>query len=153
MCSRRSASDCSPHRSAKGSAEGSAKAPTSVSLVVGASDPYDASSILQPREGVALLGSIGLPVRLIVRSVLFNVLFYLNLFLHFIIALPTLVMPRWGIVGVVRWWARTNIWLLGALCDIKVEFRGLAKRPPGALLVASKHQSFWETFALMLVFP
>jgi 1-acyl-sn-glycerol-3-phosphate acyltransferase len=53
----------------------------------------------------------------------------------------------------VRWWARTNIWLLRALCGIKVEFRGLAKRPAGALLVASKHQSFWETFALMLVFP
>ena len=90
---------------------------------------------------------------LVFRSVLFNVLFYLNLLVQLIAALPTLVMPRWGILAVARFWARTNLWLLRVVCGIKVEFRGLAKIPPGPLLVAAKHQSLWETFALLLILP
>ena len=88
---------------------------------------------------------------LVFRSVLFNVLFYLNLLVQLVGALPTLVMPRWGILAVAKFWARTNLWLLRVVCGIKVEFRGLAKIPPGPLLVAAKHQSLWETFALLLI--
>ena len=90
---------------------------------------------------------------LVIRSVVFNVLFYLNLLVQIIAALPTLVMPRRAILAVARFWARTNLWLLRAICGIKVEFRGLGKIPSGPLLVASKHQSLWETFALLLILP
>jgi len=90
-------------------------------------------------------------VSVLIRSVAFNTLFYLNLFAHFIVAIPTFVMPRRVLVAVVRFWARSNNWLL-RIAGIKVEFRGLAKIPPGALLVASKHQSMWETFALLPLF-
>jgi len=86
---------------------------------------------------------------LVVRSYIFNVLFYLNLIALLIAVLPTLVMPRWGIIAVAKFWARTNIWLLRIVCGIKVDFRGLEKIPPGPLLVSSKHQSLWETFALL----
>jgi 1-acyl-sn-glycerol-3-phosphate acyltransferase len=90
---------------------------------------------------------------LVIRSVVFNVLFYLNLLVQLIAALPTLVMPRRAILAVARFWARTNLWLLRAICGIKVEFRGLGRSPSGPLLVASKHQSLWETFALLLIVP
>jgi 1-acyl-sn-glycerol-3-phosphate acyltransferase len=90
---------------------------------------------------------------LLIRSVAFNVLFYLNLLVQIVAALPTLVMPRWGILAVAKFWARTNLWLLHAVCGIKVEFRGLGKIPSGPLLVAAKHQSLWETFALLLILP
>jgi 1-acyl-sn-glycerol-3-phosphate acyltransferase len=90
---------------------------------------------------------------LVIRSVVFNVLFYLNLLMHFIAAIPTLAMPRWGIIAVARFWARTNLWLLRMVCGIRVEFRGVEKIPPGPLLVSSKHQSLWETFALLLILP
>jgi len=93
------------------------------------------------------------PVVLVFRSVVFNVLFYVNLFMLLIAALPTLAMPRWGILAVARFWARANLWLLRAVCDVSVEFRGIEKIPPGPLLVASKHQSLWETFALLLILP
>jgi 1-acyl-sn-glycerol-3-phosphate acyltransferase len=86
---------------------------------------------------------------LVIRSVAFNVLFYLNLFVHVIAALPTLLMPRGGIIAVAKFWARTNLWLLRTVCGIEAEFRGLDKIPSGPLLVSSKHQSLWETFALM----
>ena len=86
---------------------------------------------------------------LFLRSITFNVLFYLNLFVQIIAALPTLVMPRWGIIWVAKFWARSNLWLLRVICGTKVEFRGLEKIPCGPLLVSSKHQSLWETFALL----
>jgi 1-acyl-sn-glycerol-3-phosphate acyltransferase len=88
----------------------------------------------------------------ILRSVLFNLLFYLNLLVHFIAALPTLALPRRAIIAVATFWARTNLWLLRVVCGIEVEIRGREKIPPGALLVASKHQSLWETFALLPLF-
>jgi 1-acyl-sn-glycerol-3-phosphate acyltransferase len=91
-------------------------------------------------------------VSLLVRSIVFNVLFYLNLLAYFIAAMPTLVMPRQAILTVVRYWARTNLWLLRVTCGIGAELRGVAKIPQGALLVASKHQSLWETFALFSLF-
>ena len=89
---------------------------------------------------------------LIIRSVLFNVLFYLNMVVLMCLALPTLVLPRWGILGVVRFWARSNNWLLRIICGITVELRGLERIPPGPLLIAAKHQSLWETFALVPLF-
>jgi 1-acyl-sn-glycerol-3-phosphate acyltransferase len=91
-------------------------------------------------------------VLVIIRSVLFNVLFYLNMLVLMCLALPTLVLPRRGVLGVVRFWARSNNWLLRAICGITVELRGLERIPPGPLLVASKHQSLWETFALVPLF-
>jgi 1-acyl-sn-glycerol-3-phosphate acyltransferase len=86
-----------------------------------------------------------------VRSILFNVLFYLNLLVQVTAALPTLAMPRWAVLAIARFWARTNLWLLRVVCGTKVEFRNLEKIPRGALLVSSKHQSLWETFALLLI--
>ena len=89
---------------------------------------------------------------LILRSVIFNLLFYLNLLGLLVAALPTLLMPRAAILSVARLWARMNSWLLRAICGITAEFRGLEKIPPGPLIVACKHQSLWEAFALVPLF-
>ena len=86
---------------------------------------------------------------LILRSVVFNVLFYLNLVIHMIAAVPTFFMPRRAIIAVARSWARVSNLLLRLVCSIAVEYRGLEKIPAGALIVAAKHQSFWETFTLV----
>lgn len=87
-----------------------------------------------------------------VRSALFNICFYLNLLVHMIVALPTFFMPRRAIIEVAKAWGRSNLVLLRAICGIDVEWRGLDKIPKGALLVASKHQSAWETFAILPLF-
>ncbi|HSP25377.1 MAG TPA: lysophospholipid acyltransferase family protein [Saliniramus sp.] len=89
---------------------------------------------------------------LVLRSILFNVAYYLNLTLWMIAALPTLAMPRRVFVRVAREWAGSSLWLLRVIAGTRVEFRGLEKIPPGGLLVASKHQSLWETFALLRIF-
>ncbi len=86
------------------------------------------------------------------RSILFNLLFYLNLAVLLIAAIPTLLMPRWAIIWVAKLWGRTTLWLLRVVCGIGVEWRGLEKIPPGGILVAAKHHSTWETFALLTQF-
>jgi len=88
----------------------------------------------------------------LIRSIAFNALFYLNLLVHFIAAIPTLAMPHQAIVAVMKFWAHTNFWLLRVVCGVACEFRGIEKIPKGALLIASKHQSLWETFALVTLF-
>ncbi len=88
-----------------------------------------------------------------VRSLIFNVAFYAVLIAFLLAAVPTFIMPSTAIMKVCRWWSRTNLWLLRVICNIKVEFTGLEKIPQGAVIAASKHQSLWETFALMDMFP
>jgi 1-acyl-sn-glycerol-3-phosphate acyltransferase len=85
---------------------------------------------------------------LLARSLLFNALFYLNLIGHMIVALPTLVLPYPILRAFIRSYARTSLWLLRAVCGTRVEWRGMEKIPDGACLIACKHQSLWETFAL-----
>jgi 1-acyl-sn-glycerol-3-phosphate acyltransferase len=92
------------------------------------------------------------PVSIFIRSLVFNVLFYLNLTILLLGSLPTFLMPRSGILFMAKTWGRTSIWLLRVICGTHVEWRGLEKLPPGGFLVASKHQSSWETFALLPLF-
>lgn len=91
-------------------------------------------------------------MRIIARSALFNLLFYLVLLVYLIAALPTLLLPRWGIIEFAKVWARTNLWLLRAICGIDAQIRGRERIPKGPLIVAAKHQSAWETFALLTLF-
>ena len=86
---------------------------------------------------------------ILLRSLAFNALFYLNTLLFLIAALPTFFMPYRAIVEVAKAWGRVNLVLLRVIAGIKCEVRGLEKLPAGPLIVASKHQSAWETFALL----
>jgi 1-acyl-sn-glycerol-3-phosphate acyltransferase len=89
---------------------------------------------------------------ILVRSFVFNVLFYLNTLIFLIIALPTFVMPYRAILRVAQAWARVNLVLLRYVAGIDYEIRGREKIPDGAIIVAAKHQSAWETFALLPLF-
>jgi 1-acyl-sn-glycerol-3-phosphate acyltransferase len=86
---------------------------------------------------------------LVLRSVVFNVVFYVNLIVLLIIAIPTVLMPRRGIIFMAQTWGRTSNFWLRVICGTKIEYRGLEKIPPGALILAAKHQSVWETFTLV----
>jgi 1-acyl-sn-glycerol-3-phosphate acyltransferase len=88
---------------------------------------------------------------LILRSIAFNLLFYLNLIVHVIAAIPTYALPRRAFMSMAKSWGRTSNRLL-AVAGIGVALRGVEKIPPGALLVAAKHQSVWETFTLLTLF-
>jgi len=85
----------------------------------------------------------------LLRSIAFNALFYLNTLVYLIAALPTFFMPYRAIVAVAKSWGRVNLVLLRVVGGIDCEIRGREKIPKGPVIVASKHQSAWETFALL----
>jgi 1-acyl-sn-glycerol-3-phosphate acyltransferase len=91
-------------------------------------------------------------VQTVVRSIAFNVLFYLNTALWLIIALPTFFMSYRGILAVAKAWGRSNLRLLRIVGGVDCEVRGREKIPQGPIIVAAKHQSAWETFALLPLF-
>lgn len=90
---------------------------------------------------------------ILLRSLIYNVAFYANLTFWVLLGIPTYVMPRGGIIWIAKQWSVTSVWLFELICKVKVEFRGLEKIPTGPLIVASKHQSSFETFALLQVVP
>lgn len=89
---------------------------------------------------------------LLLRSLLFHACFYLNTILHLIFCLPFLLLPRRIFWKAVHSWARINHWLLRTICGTNFEIKGYERISPGALLIAAKHQSAWETFALVTLF-
>jgi 1-acyl-sn-glycerol-3-phosphate acyltransferase len=89
---------------------------------------------------------------LYVRSALYNAMFYLNMGVLLVVAFITLFLPRRAVIGMAKAWGRTSVWLLRVVCNTGVDIRGLEKVPPGPLIVAAKHQSTWETFALLSLF-
>jgi 1-acyl-sn-glycerol-3-phosphate acyltransferase len=91
-------------------------------------------------------------VSIFLRSLVYNVLFYVLLVFWNIVAIPTFLMPRRAFMAVAKMWARSSVWLLRVVCNVRLEVRGREKIPAGPLIVASKHQSMWETFALMPYF-
>ena len=91
-------------------------------------------------------------VSIFLRSLAYNVLFYALLVFWILVAVPTFLMPRRAFMAVAKTWARSSVWLMRVICNTKLEVRGLEKIPDGPLIVASKHQSMWETFALMPFF-
>jgi 1-acyl-sn-glycerol-3-phosphate acyltransferase len=90
---------------------------------------------------------------MVARSLLFNVVFYINISVRMIVALPTIMLPYSFLLGVLRRYAGSTLWFLRVICGIGVEWRGREKLPQGACIVACKHQSVWETFALFMVLP
>jgi 1-acyl-sn-glycerol-3-phosphate acyltransferase len=86
------------------------------------------------------------------RTLLFTVCLYASLIIVMAVGSPTLLMPRPVLMGLVRWWSRYFVWICRVVGGIGMEVRGREKIPPGPLLVAAKHQSLWETFALIGLF-
>jgi 1-acyl-sn-glycerol-3-phosphate acyltransferase len=91
-------------------------------------------------------------VSIFLRSLIYNVLFYALLVFWILVAIPTFLMPPRAFMAVAKAWARSSVWLMRVVCNTRVEYRGVEKIPEGPLIVASKHQSMWETFALLQFF-
>lgn len=86
---------------------------------------------------------------IVLRSIVFNVVFYLNLVGFLVAGLPAFLMPRRAAMMLLKLWAASSGWWLRVLAGVTVEVRGRDRLPAGPILLASKHQSLWETFALV----
>lgn len=84
------------------------------------------------------------------RSALFNFSFYVVTALFVVVGSPLLFGPRrWAMELIYKGQARTCLWFLKYVAGIDMELRGFEKLPDGPVLIASKHQSAWETFAFV----
>ena len=86
------------------------------------------------------------------RALLFNVLFYVTTTLFVVLGSPLLLAPRRWAMAAFAIHARFELFLLRLIVGTKYEVRGAEKLPDGPCLVASKHQSAWETFGLIPLF-
>ncbi|CAN1529634.1 PlsC 1-acyl-sn-glycerol-3-phosphate acyltransferase [Rhabdaerophilaceae bacterium] len=88
-----------------------------------------------------------------VRSAVFHVLFYVNCTLWFVVAIVAWPFPSTVMLQFARWWAISNLYLHECVTGAEVEIRGMEHIPAGPYMVAAKHQSAWETMALLAFFP
>jgi len=87
------------------------------------------------------------------RSILFQIVFFLNVALITLVFLPLFVLPRKAGIWPMKLWARITLVLLRVICGTRMEVRGRENIPTEGALIAAKHQAAWETFALMPLLP
>jgi 1-acyl-sn-glycerol-3-phosphate acyltransferase len=89
---------------------------------------------------------------ILLRSILFNALFYLGTGVACVLALPLLLAPRRLNAYFGHYWARSALWLAGWTVGLRYEVRGRKHLPAGPAIIAIKHQSAWDTFAAAALF-
>ena len=90
---------------------------------------------------------------LLIRSLLFNILFWIN---TTILSALILIFRPFGIKIVYqigRFWSRLNLFLLKLICGISYEVKIMGKLPEGPAVYLAKHQSAWETIAFPAFLP
>lgn len=89
---------------------------------------------------------------LFIRSLLFNIVFYINTAVFLVFGSWLLLAPRsWAMAG-LKAHARSSLWWMLVICNTRYEVRGLERLPQRPFLIAAKHQSAWDTFALVPIF-
>lgn len=79
------------------------------------------------------------------RSLLFNGALTVWSAVILLVVLALLPFPRRVLQAVTRLWMRSLHWLLRVTVGLTHEVRGLENLPPGPVILASKHQSAWDT--------
>ncbi|WP_375452431.1 lysophospholipid acyltransferase family protein [uncultured Devosia sp.] len=85
-----------------------------------------------------------------IRSALFYVLFIGQTFVvAVVIGTLALVAGRTRIGWeLAKYWCRSNLVLLRAVAGVRTQVSGLENIPPGGCIIAAKHQSDWDVFAI-----
>lgn len=86
-----------------------------------------------------------------------SLLFHLGLWLATLGLLPFLVISllfrQPARNRFLSGYARTIVWMLKAFVGLDYQVHGAENLPTESVVILSKHQSVWETFALQVVFP
>lgn len=88
----------------------------------------------------------------IVRSIVFAVLFYGWSTLLSPLYVPLMLLPRRGFWFMAWIWVHSCIAIANVTVGIRCVIRGAENLPDGAFIVASKHQSAWDTLIYNVVF-
>ncbi len=84
-----------------------------------------------------------------IRSIAFAASFYVITTVMLIGLMWLLLAPRKIAIAALKLHGRCCIWLLDRICGTTFEVRGWEHLPQGACMVIAKHQSTWDTFALL----
>lgn len=87
------------------------------------------------------------------RSILYGFWYYGLTAALAIIYIPLLALPRPALRRGIRIWARLLIWGMRVLGGVRLEVRGLQNIPPGACLIAAKHQSMFDIIPAFAYLP
>ncbi|WP_426959703.1 lysophospholipid acyltransferase family protein [Muricoccus radiodurans] len=91
---------------------------------------------------------------ILLRSTLFNLLFFAATGAMVIAGLPLLAFRGQHIIRYVRAWARLVLWLLRVVCDMRLRVTGAEHLPQGgAALIAAQHQSTLDTIVWNALLP
>ncbi len=89
---------------------------------------------------------------LMLRALAFQVAFYIVTAVFLVLGSPLLLGPRaWAMAG-LKLHSRACVLLMRVMVGTRLEVRGRENIPRGACLVVAKHQSAWDTFALVPLF-
>jgi 1-acyl-sn-glycerol-3-phosphate acyltransferase len=86
------------------------------------------------------------------RSLFFNAGWYLGTAVLAILGSPILLLPRRAVVAWSRLWIRFVLTWLRFTVGLTHRMRGLENLPKGPCIIASKHQSSWETMSYTVLF-
>ncbi len=87
-----------------------------------------------------------------ISSLLFNFFLILWEVFYTLVALPVIFFPEYVITIFLVCSVRVVLLMLRLLCGIKCEVRGMENIPKQPFIIASKHQSPFETFIFILLF-
>ena len=87
------------------------------------------------------------------RSVAFQLLFYMATVVVSVVSLPLLALPRAATLWMVRGWCGLTLWLLRWVVGLDYEVLGRENVPAGPVIYAVKHQSAWEALVMPLLVP
>lgn len=91
---------------------------------------------------------------LALRSLLFQAVFYIWTTIYCLAVLPAYpFLSLSAMRAVARTWQRSILWLLRVMIGLSYELRGRIRVPAGPVIMASKHQSAWETLVFHVLIP
>ncbi|HEY4444632.1 MAG TPA: lysophospholipid acyltransferase family protein [Steroidobacteraceae bacterium] len=89
---------------------------------------------------------------LFLRSLIFNVFLYVFTALSSIVAMLVAVLRPRQSAAFARWWSRAWLKVYEIVCGVSYEVKGRENMPEGGCVIAMKHQSTWDTFAMFAIF-
>jgi 1-acyl-sn-glycerol-3-phosphate acyltransferase len=89
---------------------------------------------------------------LVIRSLLFSILFYGFFACSAVAAAVISIVSPKSLPPFARLWSRSWLSLYRVICGVTYEVRGMGNVPKGGCLLAMKHQSVWDTCALFAIF-
>ena len=87
----------------------------------------------------------------LIRSLLFNIAAFAWTFLVLVLYIPLVIAPRATLLSAIRLWVCSVFRLQRLILGLDFEFRGTDNLPDGPCIVASAHQSAWDTIAFYAV--